>query len=288
MASSIRTRKIPVPSPGKQSHSEVSAVSLESIHEDLTEIKNDLKKTVKEDKLESLVTSIIKKLLTQNNEELENKIREEVDKRSDVIEEKYAKKLENMSRTIEMLEQKTVSLTEHLQECKKELREQHRNVEETEKVAVEALRRSNHNEQYSRKYNFKIMGITEKNKENTWEVMKSFVKENAGVDLQNTEIVAAHRIPGEKGKSRPILVKLANTSVKARVMKKRAAVKVKGYRLVDDVTKANVELIKRLSQLDEVESAWYFNGSVFGKIGERRIKFDVTDDLENKVKKVKS
>ena len=57
---------------------------------------------------------------------------------------------------------------------------------------------------------------------------------------------------------------------------------------MDDVTKANVELIKRLSQLDEVESAWYFNGSVFGKIGERRIKFDITDDLENKVKKVKS
>ena len=83
MASSIRTRKIPVPSPGKQSHSEVSAVSLENIHEDLMEIKNDLKKTVMEDKLESLVTSIIKKLLTQNNEELENKIREEVDKRSE-------------------------------------------------------------------------------------------------------------------------------------------------------------------------------------------------------------
>jgi hypothetical protein len=44
MASSIRTRKIPTPSPGKQSHPEVSAVSLESIHEDLKEIKNDFKK----------------------------------------------------------------------------------------------------------------------------------------------------------------------------------------------------------------------------------------------------
>jgi hypothetical protein len=69
MASSIRTRKIPVPSPGKQYRPEVSAVSLESIHEDLKEMKNDFIKTVKEDKLESLVTSIIKKLLAQNNEE---------------------------------------------------------------------------------------------------------------------------------------------------------------------------------------------------------------------------
>jgi hypothetical protein len=62
------------------------------------------------------------------------------------------------------------------------------------------------------------MGLTEKNRENTWEVMKSFVKENAGVELQNAEIVAAHRIPGEKGKSRPIRVKLANTSVNVAVL----------------------------------------------------------------------
>ena len=68
-------------------------------------------------------------------------------------------------------------------------------------------------------------------------------------------------------------------------MRKRLEVKNKGYRLVYDVTKANVELIKRLSQLDAVQSAWYFNGAVYGKIGDRRMKFDITDDIEKKVKK---
>lgn len=51
---------------------------------------------------------------------------------------------------------------------------------------------------------------------------------------------------------------------------------------MDDVTKANVELKKRLSQLEQVESAWYFNGSVLGKVGDRRMKFYITDG--NKVK----
>lgn len=284
MASSTRTKRTPVPSPGK---TDMAQSALENIRSDLIEIKNDLKKTVKEDKLESVVTSIIQKLLVQNNKHIEKTICEEVDKRCKKIEDKYERKIEDMSRSIEMLEQRNAAITENLQECRKVLREHEQTIEENEEAAVEALRRSNHNEQYSRKYNFKILGLAEKNKENTWEVVKSFISEKAGVELHDREMVAAHRIPGEKGKSRPVIVKVVNTDVKSRIMRKRATVREKGCRLVDDVTKANVELIKRLTQLDEIESAWYFNGSVFGKVGDRRLKFDITDDLEKKVKKVK-
>lgn len=92
------------------------------------------------------------------------------------------------------------------------------------------------------------MNLKETEKENTREKVKTFIKENAGVALNDQEIVAAHRIPGEKGKGRPILVKVINTDVKSRVMRKRSAVKDNGFRLVDGVTKANVSLIKRLSE----------------------------------------
>ena len=281
----------PVESPVKQTTNEVhvsattSLETLETIREDLAEIKNDLKKTVTEDKLETLVSTIIKKLLQQNNKEREKLINAEVEKRCKQIEEKYDKKLEMMSRNIEILEKKTDSLTQKLHECKTGIRNQEQSLAEIQEASVEALRRSNKNEQYSRKYNFKIMGLKETQKENTWEKVKTFIKENAGVVIEDREIIAAHRIPGEQGKSRPILVKLVNTDVKSKVMRKRSEVKNKGYRLVDDVTKANVELIKRLSQLDAVQSAWYFNGAVYGKIGDRRMKFDITDDIEKKVKK---
>jgi hypothetical protein len=36
-------------------------------------------------------------------------------------------------------------------------------------------------------------------------------------------------------------------------------------RLVDDVTKHNMGLITRLRNCKELESAWYFNCSVYGK-----------------------
>lgn len=281
MAYVSRSRKPQVASPGKQT----TEVSLDDLRADLLEIKDELKKTVKEDTLENLVTSIIKKILQQNNKELGKLIDEKVEKRCKQIEEKYEKKLDNMTRNIDILEKKAETLTEKLLECKIELREYKENLTETQEAAVEALRRSNHNEQYSRKYNFKIMNLKETEKENTREKVKTFIKENAGVALNDQEIVAAHRIPGEKGKGRPILVKVINTDVKSRVMRKRSAVKDNGFRLVDDVTKANVSLIKRLSEHQNIESAWYFNGSVYGKVGDKRMKFDITDDIDNKVKK---
>ncbi|KAH3836041.1 hypothetical protein DPMN_109410 [Dreissena polymorpha] len=49
---------------------------------------------------------------------------------------------------------------------------------------------------------------------------------------------------------------------------------------VDDVTKPNQGLINRLHLHPDIESAWYFNGAVYGQtvVGER-IKFDIYDNV---------
>ena len=44
-------------------------------------------------------------------------------------------------------------------------------------------------------------------------------------------------------------------------MKKRSEFKRSGYRLVDDVTKLNSDLIKTLKEHRNIDQAWYFNGS---------------------------
>lgn len=62
---------------------------------------------------------------------------------------------DNLTRNIYILEEKKFeSRTEKLQECTE-------NLTETQEVAVEALRRFNHYEQNSRKYNFKIINLEE-------------------------------------------------------------------------------------------------------------------------------
>ena len=56
--------------------------------------------------------------------------------------------------------------------------------------------------------------------------------------------------------------------------------KAAGYRLVDDVTKLNTGLIGRLMKHARIDSAWYFNGAVYGKTTEgRRYKFDIYCNL---------
>lgn len=68
-------------------------------------------------------------------------------------------------------------------------------------------------------------------------------------------------------------------------MRKRVSTK-RTRKLVHDVTRPNSELINTLINHDDIASAWYFNGSVFGKLksNERRLKFDILDDIDKKVK----
>jgi len=61
---------------------------------------------------------------------------------------------------------------------------------------------------------------------------------------------------------------------------------VRLVRQVDHVTKPNMGLITRLRNCKEFESAWYFNCSVYGKtFDEKRLKFDIFDDINNKITK---
>lgn len=276
-----------IPEKNKKKMSEVSR-SLRLIQSDLAEVKTELKKTITDDKLESLVSSIVKKIIEQNNKEIENKIKEETNKRCLVLEKQYNAKIDNMKNDIEKLEQNVETLTEKLVDSNKEVRELKQVLQKTEHISKEAMRLANQNEQYSRKHNFKIMGLTENDNENTWKLVQDFLKTNINVEIDDREIIAAHRIPGKRGKPRPIIVKLLNTNSKSKVMRKRSEIRKRGQgiKLVDDVTRPNSELITTLINHDDIASAWYFNGSVFGKLksNERHVKFDIFDEIDEKVK----
>ena len=152
------------------------------------------------------MTNIIKKLIAENNKEREQVLCAEMEKRCEALEKKFTKRVDRMAKDIEVLEGRVETLTEKYNECTKEVRGMEKILRDSQLAATEALRRSNLNEQYSRKTNFKIMGLPEEEKENTCEVVKSFLKKTAKVELPDREIIIAHRIPGPKGKPRPIIV----------------------------------------------------------------------------------
>ena len=88
-------------------------------------------------------------------------------------------------------------------------------VADNEIISKEALQISNYYQQYSRKFNIKIMNYPEKKDEK----IRDIVKDKLNVKVDPSEIQAIHRIPGKIGEARPVIVKLVNSEVKYRIMR---------------------------------------------------------------------
>ena len=128
------------------------------------------------------------------------------------------------------------------------------------------------------------MGVPEDGdeaEERLMENINNILESKAGISVNKNSVMAIHRIPGKSGMPKPVLLKLRNNNEKSKIMKKRKEMKHGGYRLVDDVTKENTKLINRLNLHKDIDSAWYFNGSVYGKsnVG-RRHRFDLYSVIE--------
>ena len=154
----------------------------------------------------------------------------------------------------------------------------------------EALNMSNnYNEQYSRKFNIKVMNYPEQKEENIKSIfVDKIAKEDLNVTIEPNEIQAIHRIRGKTGEPSPILVKFINSEVKTRVMrqKKNLPPTIK-YRLVDDVTKHNMGLITLLRNTKKFENVWYYNCAVYGKTESgSKYKFDILEDIQKKLSKI--
>ena len=119
------------------------------------------------------------------------------------------------------------------------------------------------------------------------ETILDIIREKTKVEIKLSEIIAIHRIPS-KHNPQPVLLKLKNNSVKTRLMKHRKIMKQSGNKLVDDVTKKNTELITKLLKHDKIDSAWFFNGFIYGKTKEgRRHRFDLFSNIDAMISKKK-
>ena len=211
--------------------------------------------------------SIVKKVFEEKTSVLQETINENARTLQEL-------KVDRQNKTVEKLEEKVLELEEALKEYKH--------------IARVAYTTANKNEQYSRKNSFKINGIKELKQENTKELAKKFLEKEIGVKVDDADIVAVHRIPGKAGESKPILVKLKNNMAKSNVMRKRSTLKKNSngrHWLTDDVTKLNALLIKRLKEHPDIDNAWYFNGSVYGEKDGSRMKFDLFDEVGDKIRK---
>ena len=278
------------PSKGpKRTFSEVSESSAEEltiIHQHLEHLTADLKETrekvmMNRDEIKDFISETVESVMKSITTNIQKLI-------SEKVEEKIKEKNKDLEERMKSLEYEKDCLKDRLAKAENSLLAQKDRLAECEKIALASAQRSNYNEQYSRKNNVKILNIPERASETEQtltEQVCTILLSKGNVDLDTDNIIAIHRIPGKAGSPQPVLLKLKNNSVKSSIMKQRKTMKGAGFRLVDDVTKLNSGLIGRLLIHPKIDSAWYFNGAVYGKTSEgRRYKFDTYCNIDSVIR----
>jgi chaperonin cofactor prefoldin len=263
----VSTSESPAKSPAAP-----ASCTLDSIRTQLKEINDQLKKTIKVDDIKDVIKSVVAELFQNHQEKIEKRINDEVAKLRE----------EN-----EKLRSDNKKLTGQVGDLDEVINSLHKKLEDNEAMTRMALSKANYNEQYSRKNNIKFHGFRENKGENLLQTLNDTLSE-VGVEIADQDVVAIHRIPGKKDWPRPILIKLRNPEAKARVMRKRSGIKSLQsgkVKVTDDVTKDNSDLISKLLANEKISAAWYFNGAVYGQCNSRRIKFDLFDDIDKKLRK---
>lgn len=268
--------------PNKRTHSEISndsmgdiaaiSVQLDEMTSEISKLRNDL---VTKDDIENLITGTITSIFQTFEEKIQKEIKEQIKSQCQHLYDR----IDCIQFEKKVLEDKLTSLQNNYEKDIKDLKEK---MDSNEIKSMEAIKMANFNEQYSRKTNFKIMDVKEdedETEERLREKVDNILK-GQGVRILKEEVLAIHRIPTKIGRVRPVLLKTVNSNVKSRVMQKRKAFKTAGHRVTDDVTRLNTGLINRLFEHEQIDSAWFFNGSVFGFTHRReRIKFDIYDNI---------
>lgn len=270
----------------KRTHSDVSETSMEelsfiqmqldTVTTELKETKESLKNLMTKSDIADFITKTVDSVLKGINDNIKKEVEEQV-------EVKVKEKVTELNNRLDYCVFENVEIKERLDKVEKKLKKQ----KQKTKAAFE---QSNHNEQFSRKNNVKIMGVEvlpdETDTNLTAEII-AIVKQKTNIDIEPSDIVALHRIPS-KHTPKPVLVKFKNNSIKTRLMRNRRIMKQQGHKLVDDVTKKNTELISRLLRHDKIDSAWFFNGFIYGKTTEgKRHRFDLYSDIDAVITKKK-
>ena len=166
---------------------------------------------------------------------------------------------------------------------------------ENQKIQVKkALTQTNNNEQYSRRDNIKIYGLSLLPGDDCKSKVKNFLAKDLNIHVKDEEISVAHIVPrriqptnpGQAPQPPPIIVRFAPSGRDRRmdILKGRKRLKETGVRIYEDLTEINQGLINRLRNHDGIKSSWSINGKIYGLTeNDKKIKFDPYEGIDEKI-----
>ena len=201
----------------------------------------------------------------------------------------FMDKIEKMEGRIFQLETERDSLKADVEDVKKEnvvLKQQIRNLQRT------VDKKHNDTEQYSRRWNLRVFGIKESEKENCVEKCLKLFNEKVHVETREEDIQVAHRVPGQPAqqettggqrKRRPpaIIVQFESRRIRDKILQNRRVLARSGFVIAEDLTYKNFRLLKAAQDHSATNDAWVTNGKVIALLKNgKKVRVDIDTDLD--------
>jgi len=143
-------------------------------------------------------------------------------------------------------------------------------------IAVHA----NENEQYSRRNNIRIKGLSLKSNEDAQLAVHQFCKSELHCDINIDDIDVAHVVPTKSTDQKtagpttrsasqnvtqatPILVRFKSREARDKVIRCRRVLKGTKVAIQEDLTALNIQTLNRLQNSSDVRTSWTWNGKIF-------------------------
>lgn len=138
-------------------------------------------------------------------------------------------------------------------------------------------------EQYTRRDNVIIKGVSYSDNENTNDIVMKLASD-AGVELSKDDISTSHRlgVTRDNSKPSPIIVRLSKRDKKIELMKKKKNIR-QGVYVEEDLTKLRGNMAYEVRKNSNTIKTWTINGKIYALVNEggTEVKkvFETPDDL---------
>ena len=183
--------------------------------------------------------------------------------------EKLTESITSLSNKIDDYERERLEKEKVIKSKKDEIETLTNKIESLEKC-------SDDHEQYSRRNCLVLHGITEKDDEDTDQIVLDVIKEKMDITVTEADLDRSHRI-GDKTKKRKkpraIIIKFSRYNVRKKVFTNKKSLKGSNISITESLTKKRLEILKEARIKHQFENVWTSDG---------KILFEDTND--NKVK----
>lgn len=128
--------------------------------------------------------------------------------------------------------------------------------------------------------NVRVIGVKEEPNEDTYMLVENLFSSKLGITVSRAEICQCYRDGKQiRDRSRSILVKFCNTTVKSQILKNRSKLKGSQLTIVEDLSARRYALLRDAKRMLGRNKVWSYNGNIFVSINNDKHKINGIEDI---------